>query len=186
MPTDSRTRSGVTPVESCSSAVSCAWVVDADLEAVAATPSLEKLDLSLTRVTDLGLLRLKNLPNVRELNLSYAELVTDEQSCFCGEPVFGQLRDRHVVSELEPEPSSASAAGRTQIFTREQLGPIRDPERADRDHDRGVALIFRNRRIERVELRHILIECRSDVDRVFRLDAVVPDNFSRSLREHPV
>jgi hypothetical protein len=55
-----------------------AWVTDADLELLAAIPSLEKIDLSLSRVTDLGLLRLKNLPNVRELNLFFAELVTDE------------------------------------------------------------------------------------------------------------
>lgn len=54
------------------------FVADSDLEAVAAIESLEKLDLSHTRVSDLGLLRLKNLRNVRELNLFYAELVTDE------------------------------------------------------------------------------------------------------------
>lgn len=54
------------------------FVSDSDLDAVAALEHLEKLDLSHTRVSDLGLLRLKNLRNVRELNLFYAELVTDE------------------------------------------------------------------------------------------------------------
>ena len=54
------------------------FVSDADLERVAALTQLEKLDLSHTRVTDLGLQRLKGLRNVRELNLFYAELVTDE------------------------------------------------------------------------------------------------------------
>jgi hypothetical protein len=54
------------------------FVADSDLDRVAQLASLEKLDLSLTRVTDLGLLRLKGLRNVRELNLYYAELVTDE------------------------------------------------------------------------------------------------------------
>ncbi|MEZ5352605.1 MAG: hypothetical protein R2762_08205 [Bryobacteraceae bacterium] len=55
-----------------------AWVTDADLDLLASVPTLEKIDLSLSRVTDLGLLRLKDLPNVRELNLFFAELVTDE------------------------------------------------------------------------------------------------------------
>ena len=54
------------------------WIADADLDAIAATPTLETLDLSLTRITDLGLLRLKGLANVREMNLFFAELVTDE------------------------------------------------------------------------------------------------------------
>lgn len=54
------------------------WVSDADLDLVAKLDKLERLDLSATRVTDLGLLKLKDLKNVRELNLFYAELVTDE------------------------------------------------------------------------------------------------------------
>jgi internalin A len=55
-----------------------AFVADSDLDRLAAFEQLETLDLSHTRVTDLGLLRLKDLRNVRELNLFYAELVTDE------------------------------------------------------------------------------------------------------------
>jgi len=54
------------------------FVTDSDLEALAAIPTLESIDLSHTRVTDLGLLKLKALQNVRELNLFYAELITDE------------------------------------------------------------------------------------------------------------
>ena len=54
------------------------YVSDADLDLLAAMPTLERLDLSLSRVTDLGMLRLKGLKNVREINLWYAELVTDE------------------------------------------------------------------------------------------------------------
>ena len=54
------------------------FVSDSDLDRVAQMHALEKLDLSLTRVTDLGLLRLKGLRNIREFNLYYAELVTDE------------------------------------------------------------------------------------------------------------
>jgi Leucine-rich repeat (LRR) protein len=54
------------------------WIADADMDALAAMTDLEKLDLSLTRVTDIGLLKLKSLEKVRELNLFYAELITDE------------------------------------------------------------------------------------------------------------
>lgn len=54
------------------------FVSDSDLDALAAIPTLESIDLSHTRVTDLGLLKLKALQNVRELNLFYAELITDE------------------------------------------------------------------------------------------------------------
>jgi len=54
------------------------WVSDADLDRIAQLDKLERLDLSETRVTDLGMLKLKDLKNVRELNLFYAELVTDE------------------------------------------------------------------------------------------------------------
>jgi len=54
------------------------WVSDGDLDALRGLPQLARLDLSLTRITDLGMLRLKDLPNITELNLFYAEHVTDE------------------------------------------------------------------------------------------------------------
>jgi Leucine-rich repeat (LRR) protein len=54
------------------------WVTDADLAQLAALPGLEYLDLSLTRITDHGLQQLRNAPAVVELNLYYAELITDE------------------------------------------------------------------------------------------------------------
>jgi hypothetical protein len=54
------------------------WVTDTDLRELAQLPHLTHLDLSLTRVTDQGLLELKNAPGIVELNLHYAELVTDE------------------------------------------------------------------------------------------------------------
>jgi Leucine-rich repeat (LRR) protein len=54
------------------------FVSDADLGQLARLEHLERIDLSLTRVTDLGLLRLKHLRNVGELNLLFAELITDE------------------------------------------------------------------------------------------------------------
>jgi Leucine-rich repeat (LRR) protein len=54
------------------------WVSDSDMDLVARLDKLEVLDLSNTRVTDLGLLKLKDLKNIRVLNLFYAELITDE------------------------------------------------------------------------------------------------------------
>lgn len=54
------------------------WVTDADLPGIAGQAALKRLDLSMTRITDQGLLRLKDLPGIEELNLRYAELITDE------------------------------------------------------------------------------------------------------------
>lgn len=54
------------------------WVTDSDLDAIAAIPNLVRLDLSHTRVTDLGLRRLKDVQAIEDLNLFFAELVTDE------------------------------------------------------------------------------------------------------------
>src|SRR6266545_3275293 len=54
------------------------WVTDTDLEMLARVPNLQRIDLALTHITDLGLERLKPLQNVTDLNLYYAEHVTDE------------------------------------------------------------------------------------------------------------
>ena len=54
------------------------WVADSDLRKLAAMPKLERIDLSLTRVTDHGLKLMRDLKGVRELNLYFAENVTDE------------------------------------------------------------------------------------------------------------
>ena len=54
------------------------WITDADLPAVARQAGLKRLDLSMTRITDQGLLQLKPLIGLEELNLRYAELITDE------------------------------------------------------------------------------------------------------------
>jgi Leucine-rich repeat (LRR) protein len=55
-----------------------AWVNDFELIDLASLPHLERLDLSHTRITDEGMLHLKSAVNIRELNLYYAELVTDQ------------------------------------------------------------------------------------------------------------
>jgi Leucine-rich repeat (LRR) protein len=54
------------------------WVTDTDLRRLAQLPYLTSLDLSLTRITDQGMEELKNLPGIVDLNLYYAEYVTDE------------------------------------------------------------------------------------------------------------
>ena len=55
-----------------------AWVSDTDMFALAAMADLESLDLSHTRISDEGMLRLKTAPKIRDLNLCYAEWITDQ------------------------------------------------------------------------------------------------------------
>jgi hypothetical protein len=54
------------------------WVTDSDLRKLNQFPDLSYLDLSQTRITDQGMQELKHLPNIVELNLRFAEYVTDE------------------------------------------------------------------------------------------------------------
>ena len=54
------------------------WVSDVELIDIARLPKLERLDLSHTRITDEGMLNLKPATGIRELNLYYAELITDQ------------------------------------------------------------------------------------------------------------
>lgn len=54
------------------------WVTDSDLPLLLQLPHLTHLDLSLTRITDRGLQQLKSADNIVELNLYYAEQITDE------------------------------------------------------------------------------------------------------------
>ena len=54
------------------------WITDPDLRKLNQLPHLTRLDLSLTRVTDQGMQEIKNLPGIVDLNLYYAEYVTDE------------------------------------------------------------------------------------------------------------
>jgi hypothetical protein len=55
-----------------------AWVNDVELIDLANLPHLARLDLSHTRITDEGMLHLKPATGIRELNLYYAELITDQ------------------------------------------------------------------------------------------------------------
>jgi internalin A len=54
------------------------WVTDTDLRKLVHYPQLTHLDLSVTRITDQGMQELRNLPGIVDLNLRFAESVTDE------------------------------------------------------------------------------------------------------------
>jgi len=54
------------------------WVGDVDLRRLTELPELNSLDLSLTHITDQGMQDIKNLRGITDLNLYFAEYVTDE------------------------------------------------------------------------------------------------------------
>ena len=54
------------------------WVTDADLRRLSGLPALTMLNLSLTRITDQGMQELRNLTGIVDLDLRFAEYVTDE------------------------------------------------------------------------------------------------------------
>ena len=54
------------------------WVTDSDIPRLAQMQDLKRLDLSLTRISDRGLRALKAAPALEELNLYFAEQITDE------------------------------------------------------------------------------------------------------------
>src|SRR5687767_7343238 len=53
------------------------WVTDDDLTRVGALPDLRKIDLSHTKISDLGLAHLRPLKNVVYLNCFYCSYITD-------------------------------------------------------------------------------------------------------------
>jgi internalin A len=54
------------------------WATDSDMPLLAQMKELKRLDLSLTRISDRGLRALKASPAIEELDLSFAEQITDE------------------------------------------------------------------------------------------------------------
>jgi Leucine-rich repeat (LRR) protein len=54
------------------------WITDSDMPRLAQLPDLKRLDLSLTRISDRGLHALKTAPAIEDLNLYFAEQITDE------------------------------------------------------------------------------------------------------------
>src|SRR5436190_6051527 len=57
--------------------LSTSWVNDTEILELASLPKLERLDLSHTRISDEGLLHLRTSRQIRDLNLLYAEQITD-------------------------------------------------------------------------------------------------------------
>jgi Leucine-rich repeat (LRR) protein len=57
-----------------------AWITDSDMPRLAQLRDLKRLDLSLTRISDRGLRALKPLPAIEDLNLYFAEQITDEST----------------------------------------------------------------------------------------------------------
>ena len=53
------------------------WITDADLAVLGTLTTLKRIDLSHTRITDIGFQHLKSLPSVEVLNLYYAEQIGD-------------------------------------------------------------------------------------------------------------
>jgi len=56
------------------------WVTDSDLTRLAQLPDLKRLDLSMTRISDRGLRTLKTAPAIEDLNLYFAEQISDEST----------------------------------------------------------------------------------------------------------
>ncbi len=54
------------------------WATDADIAELARIPTLKHVDLSLSRISDRGLRSLRTAPGIVDLNLYYAEQITDE------------------------------------------------------------------------------------------------------------
>ena len=54
------------------------WINDQEMIELARMPRLERLDLSHTRITDEGMHYLKPAPKIADLNLFYAEQITDQ------------------------------------------------------------------------------------------------------------
>lgn len=54
------------------------WATDSDMPRLAQMKDLKRLDLSLTRISDRGLRALKAAPAIEELNLYFAEQISDE------------------------------------------------------------------------------------------------------------
>ena len=68
------------------------WVNDSEMIELAALPKLERLDLSHTRISDEGLLHLRPARQIQDLNLLYAEQITDQG--------MNAIRDWHALKAL--------------------------------------------------------------------------------------
>ena len=96
------------------------WVNDSELLDLAALPSLERLDLSHTRISDEGLLFLRPAKRIRELNLLYAEQITDLGMNAVKQ--WGELRSLNVRGTRIGDGTMAVASGLPQIESLDVTG----------------------------------------------------------------
>lgn len=89
------------------------WVNDSELLDLAALPGLERLDLSHTRISDEGLLYLRPARRIRELNLLYAEQITDQGMNAI--KLWKELRHLNVRGTRSGDGTMAVAGGLPQI-----------------------------------------------------------------------
>lgn len=96
------------------------WVNDSELLDLAALPSLERLDLSHTRISDEGLLFLRPAKRIRELNLLYAEQITDLGMNAIKQ--WGELRSLNVRGTRIGDGTMAAASGLPAIESLDVTG----------------------------------------------------------------
>ncbi len=89
------------------------WVSDTELLNLARLPKLERLDLSHTRITDEGVLHLKTARQIKDLNLYYAEQVTDQGMTAIRE--WKELKRLNLRGTRVSDGSLAIVGGLTQL-----------------------------------------------------------------------
>ena len=83
------------------------WVTDGELARIAEFPKLQKLDLSRTHISDHALDVLRKLPSLTELDLTYAEHITDAG--------LARLRDLRSLQRLSLEGARITDSGMNSI-----------------------------------------------------------------------
>src|SRR4029077_3635969 len=79
------------------------WVTDSDLERFATMTDLRRIDLSHTRITDIGFEHLKKLEKVQSVNLYYAEMI--------GDGALAAMKDWKQLRELTLRGTKVTDAG---------------------------------------------------------------------------
>jgi Leucine-rich repeat (LRR) protein len=83
------------------------WITDSDLERLAAMPDLEHIDLSHTRITDIGFEHLRKLERVQTVNLYFAEQI--------GDGALAAMKNWKQLRELSLHGTKVTDAGLTQL-----------------------------------------------------------------------
>jgi internalin A len=83
------------------------WIDDADLKRLASFPGLSRIDLSHTRITDVGFSHLKDLKNVQSVNLYYSEQI--------GDGALAAMKNWKQLRELNLRGTKVTDAGLTHL-----------------------------------------------------------------------